>query len=328
MFNYRKKNIFYILYSCLVGSPMATIFCALCSMFIFAACATPEDIGKVQWEMNELKADVKDIKQRSQALERQKPGQDEQLNKRLSGLENEQKATSNAVSDLLIKVQSLTTELKVLTGRFEESRYFSEKSSKELLESKDALIAKVKELEVTVNNLNKKLADLETTKVPAEKQKPAEEVKAEKPEGEEKLPQVTKEVKDFYMEAYKAYKAHDFEGAREKFKTILKNYPESEYSDNSRFWIAESYYKEKNYEDAILAYEELLKKNSRSDTIPGAMLKQGLAFYELNDKKTGKIVLEKLIEKFPDSEEAQVAKQKLTPPAPPAQKKPASAKKK
>ena len=279
-------------------------------MFIFAACATPEDVGKVQWEMNELKADVKDIKQRSQALERQKPGQDEQLNKRLSGLENEQKATSNAVSDLLIKVQSLTTELKVLTGRFEESRYFSEKSSKELVEGKDTLIAKVKELEVTVNNLNKKLADLETTKVPAEKQKPAEE------------------VKDFYMEAYKAYKANDFEGAREKFKTILKNYPESEYSDNSRFWIAESYYKEKNYEDAILAYEELIKKNSRSDKIPGAMLKQGLAFYELNDKKTGKIVLEKLIEKFPDSEEAQVAKQKLIPPAPPAQKKPAPAKKK
>ena len=289
---------------------LRSILCALCSMFIFAACATPEDVGKVQWEMNELKADVKDIKQRSQALERQKPGQDEQLNKRLSGLENEQKATSNAVSDLLIKVQSLTTELKVLTGRFEESRYFSEKSSKELVEGKDTLIAKVKELEVTVNNLNKKLADLETTKVPAEKQKPAEE------------------VKDFYMEAYKAYKANDFEGAREKFKTILKNYPESEYSDNSRFWIAESYYKEKNYEDAILAYEELIKKNSGSDKIPGAMLKQGLAFYELNDKKTGKIVLEKLIEKFPDSEEAQVAKQKLIPPAPPAQKKPASAKKK
>ena len=295
-----KSIISYLLYS---------VFCALCSMFIFAACATPEDVGKVQWEMNELKADVKDIKQRSQALERQKPGQDEQLNKRLNGLENEQKATSNAVSDLLIKVQSLTTELKVLTGRFEESRYFSEKSSKELGEGKDTLIAKVKELEVTVNNLNKKLADLETTKVPAEKQKPAEE------------------VKDFYMEAYKAYKANDFEGAREKFKTILKNYPESEYSDNSRFWIAESYYKEKNYEDAILAYEELIKKNSRSDKIPGAMLKQGLAFYELNDKKTGKIVLEKLIEKFPDSEEAQVAKQKLTPP-PPAQKKPAPAKKK
>ena len=310
-----KSIISYLLYS---------VFCALCSMFIFAACATPEDVGKVQWEMNELKADVKDIKQRSQALERQKPGQDEQLNKRLSGLENEQKATSNAVSDLLIKVQSLTTELKVLTGRFEESRYFSEKSSKELVESKDTLIAKVKELEVTVNNLNKKLSDLETTKMPAEKQKSAEEVKAEKPEGEEKPPQ----VKDFYMEAYKAYKANDFLGAREKFQTILKDCPESEYSDNSRFWIAESYYKEKNYEDAILAYEELIKKNSRSDKIPGAMLKQGLAFYELNDKKTGKIVLEKLIEKFPDSEEAQVAKQKLFPPAPPAKKKPAPAKKK
>ena len=84
---------------------------------------------------------------------------------------------------------------------------------------------------------------------------------------------------------------------------MLNNYPDSEYSDNARFWIAESYY-EGNYEDAILAYEELFKKNPQSDKIAGAMLKQGSAFYELNDKKTGNIVLEKLIEKFPDSEQA------------------------
>ncbi len=78
------------------------------------------------------------------------------------------------------------------------------------------------------------------------------------------------------------------------------DYSKNEYSDNARFWIAESYYKDGNYEDAILAYEELFKKNPGSDKESGAMLKQGLAFYALKDRKTGKIILEKLMDKYPD----------------------------
>jgi TolA-binding protein len=39
--------------------------------------------------------------------------------------------------------------------------------------------------------------------------------------------------------------------------------------------------------------------------------KQGLSFYALKDEKTGKIVLEKLIEQFPNSEHAPLAKKKI-----------------
>ncbi len=304
-----------------------SVFCALCSVFFLSACASTEDVGRLQWDINELKVDVKDVKQKSQTFERMRPGQEEQLNKRLIGLENEQKATSNAVSDLLIKVQSLTTDVHILTGRFEEARDFAEKNSKILSETKDSL----KELELTVNTLKEKFPKSEETQAPVEKQKPvesskkAEDVKKTEETGKEKEP-LEKDVKDLYIEAYKVYKDNDFEDAREKFQAILKDYSENEYSDNSRFWIAESYYKEKNYEEAILAYEELLKKNAKSDKSPGAMLKQGLSFYELKDKKTGKIVLEKLIEKFPDSEEAKIAKQKLASASPKKQAAPSKKK--
>ncbi len=45
-------------------------------------------------------------------------------------------------------------------------------------------------------------------------------------------------------------------------------------------------------------------------------MKQGLAFYELNDPETGKIILEKVITDFPDSEQAGIARKKLHPSAP------------
>jgi tol-pal system protein YbgF len=140
--------------------------------------------------------------------------------------------------------------------------------------------------------LKKKIETVEET-IKADKAKKA---------GSEKNTQKTK-IKDIYLDAYQALKEGRTGEARGKFKSLLNDYSENEYSDNARFWIGESYYKDGSYEDAILAYEELFKKNADSDKVPGAMLKQGLAFYALKEKKTGQLILEKLIEKFPDSEQ-------------------------
>ena len=84
-----------------------------------------------------------------------------------------------------------------------------------------------------------------------------------------------------------------------------------ELSDNAQFWIAESYYKEGNYEDAILSYENLIKKFPKSDKVPGAMLKQAFAFRALGDLNTTRVILSTLKERFPDSKEAEIATKKL-----------------
>ena len=41
------------------------------------------------------------------------------------------------------------------------------------------------------------------------------------------------------------------------------------------------------------------------------MLKQALAFGEIGDLKTSRIILNKLIEKYPDSKDAELAKKKI-----------------
>jgi len=280
---------------------LLSVVCCLLSISILAGCATSRDIGRIQWDINELKSETKNIRQKYNTLESQIPGQEKEFNKRLKAVEEEQKTTASAVSDLLIKMQALTAELQVMTGRLEEVRYFSEKNLKELTEGKDILTARLKELEIAVNELKDKHAQPKSGEKPELPEKSKEKEKVSK-----------RDVKDIYIEAYQAYQADQLEDAREKFQAILRNYPENEYSDNARFWIGESYYKEKNYEGSILAYEELLRKNTQSDKVPSAMLKQGLAFYELNDKKTGRIILEKLIERFPDSKEAALAKKKIS----------------
>ncbi len=307
-----------------------TILLAACSVFILNGCvATATDVNKMQYKLNTLGQDLDQIKKKSRNIETQIPGQKKALNKKLQEIEASQKATAETVSDLLMQNQSLTSEFQVLTGRFEEARYFSEKSSTELLEGKDALTTKLKELELALSDLTQQVAQTETA-IKTIKESRVVKKETEKPKKKEKKktgPAATKddsqktEIKNIYLAAYQAYKGGKTEEARKKFSSLLKKYSENEYSDNSRFWIGESYYKDGNFEEAILAYEELFKENPKSDKIAGAMLKQGLAFYSLKDQKTGGIIMEKLIEKYPDSEQAKLAKKKMKQTVVPPKKK-------
>ncbi|MBI5196084.1 MAG: tol-pal system protein YbgF [Nitrospirae bacterium] len=305
-----------------------TVHCSLLFAFIFiAGCATSQDVDKIQYNLNELRNEVVKIKQKSQAIETQIPISDEKLLGKVQELADEQKAAGKALSDLMLKMQTLSTEVQVLMGRFEEAKYSSEKTAKDMTTGKESLLIQVKELELSLSDLKKRISALESENIALKKQKeearksenlkqeeiPAEPVKSEKPA---KIP-----VKDAYADAYEIYSSGRIKEAREKFTAMLKDYPENEYSDNARFWIAESYYRSKEYRDAILAYEELLEKNPESNKVPEALLKEGLAFYAINDDKIGRTTLEKLIEKFPDSKEAKTAQKKIDEPQPIKKKK-------
>lgn len=288
------------LYSPVLRIVEGKVICVLCLLVMLAGCATSQDLGRMQWEVNALKSEIKKVKKRSQTIETRLPGQEAKLTKGMQGFQEAQNATARTVSDLLIQIQSLTTEFQRLTGQFEEAQYISERSSNELTEIRESLRAKIKELELSVADLKKKIETVEAT-IKADKAKKSENKKNDQ----------NVKIKDIYLDAYQAFKDGRTGEARGKFKSLLDDYSENEYSDNARFWIGESYYRDGSYEDAILSYEELFKKNADSDKVPGAMLKQGLAFYALKEKKTGQLILEKLIEKFPDSEQARLAKKKM-----------------
>jgi len=67
----------------------------------------------------------------------------------------------------------------------------------------------------------------------------------------------------------------------------------------------------KQYEQAILAFQRVIKKYPKGNKVPNAILRQALAFYEIKDKTSAKLLLKKLIKKYPKSNEAKIAKAKL-----------------
>ncbi|HET6490450.1 MAG TPA: tol-pal system protein YbgF [Syntrophales bacterium] len=118
--------------------------------------------------------------------------------------------------------------------------------------------------------------------------------------------------KDAYNACYKVFKDGQYAKAREQFQKFLKQYPKTAYSDNAQYWIGETWYVEEKYEKAIVEYEKVIKGFPTGDAVPYALLKQGMSFQKLGDKASAKIVYQQIVKKYPQTNQAKVARARLS----------------
>ncbi|MHB1398567.1 MAG: tol-pal system protein YbgF [Trichloromonadaceae bacterium] len=103
----------------------------------------------------------------------------------------------------------------------------------------------------------------------------------------------------------------DMPRGREVLQEFLKKYPQDPLAVNAMYWIGESYYGEKKYENAILQFQDVIQKYGDHPKVASALYKQGLSFQALGDNKNAKVILKKVVDTFPLAEEAKRAKEKL-----------------
>ena len=130
-------------------------------------------------------------------------------------------------------------------------------------------------------------------------------VAAEKAAGESEA------AKKDYDEAWRLVERKDFRAAIPRFRVFLKKYPNSDFADNAQYWLGECYYGLKEYDQAILEFDAVRRKYPKGDKVPAALLKHGFALAELGDKVDARLILQELVDRFPQSEEAGRAKQRL-----------------
>ncbi len=321
-----------ILPFCTPSKPRRLSFIPL-SLFVFhlllylTGCATTSDLdavrnnlANIQSEVNSQRRDMADLKIALSEINKDVSA----LKDRTEGVVKEYSliAIRESLSTILSQTSDLSKELQTLKGRFEENKYFMDKTVKEHLSEREVILAKINALENEIKEAKSKLALLSITLEKIEKREQSQEtpkVQEKKPESESNDP--TK----LYDNAELAFNEKRYEEARILSDRLIKEFPNHSSIPKAYFLIGEAYYAEKKYEDAILAYEAFLKKYPTHEKVKTAKLKQAYSFIELGDKKTGKVLLEKIIDGYPDSSEARLAKKKISeisqkPASPPAKK--------
>ena len=98
---------------------------------------------------------------------------------------------------------------------------------------------------------------------------------------------------------------------RETLSAFAAKHPDHKLVPNALYWKGEAFYAEKDYENAILSFQDVVDKYPGEDKASDAMYKQGLSFLALKDGKNARVLLELVQTKYPRSKAAELAKKKL-----------------
>jgi tol-pal system protein YbgF len=118
------------------------------------------------------------------------------------------------------------------------------------------------------------------------------------------------EVQEDYRGAWQALNGQQYDKAIQQFRTFQRKNPASELADDAQYWIGESYFTRRDYNRAILEYNDVLKYR-KGDKVPAALLRQAQAFVEIGDKTDARLILQKLINDHPNSQQAKDARERL-----------------
>jgi tol-pal system protein YbgF len=244
------------------------------------------------------------------------------LDRKIRRQNKEMKIVRQQQAELEARLDMLQGQLQRLTGTVEESKHYSQRASDDVISISEGLTSQVGKYEQEVNQLHDEIRTIKTLlgmKVTARKvestvgsRETLEQITTSVPPTESLVKVAgSPDPEELYNGAYSKLSKGDFKASREEFKKFLELFPQTEYSDNAQFWIGESYYREKRYEEAIIEFEEVIKKYPQGNKVPDAQLKQAFSFIALNDTNSAKLLLGKIISQYPDSDQAAIAQAKI-----------------
>src|SRR5262245_53333182 len=70
---------------------------------------------------------------------------------------------------------------------------------------------------------------------------------------------------ELYSAAFGDLNKANYDLARQGFEEYLKNYPDTELSDNAQYWIGESYYIQRKFNEAIQNFDKVLTNYAKGD---------------------------------------------------------------
>lgn len=267
------------------------------ALFLVGGCALQQDLYVLEERVQELELENHELRKK--------------LHKDLNSLgvtrEKSEKNMRAQYATMNVNMDTMQQDLRLLNGRLEEIEYLLNRKVGSYEADSQKNQKRLDEMTLKVAKVDERIAALEQYLSIERKGRAA-------PRGDTTGQKPSKKATSdaqLYSDARQAYDSGDMDKARQIFQKLIKSYPKSENADNAQFWVAESYYREKWYERAILEYQTVIEKYPKGNKVPAAMLKQGMSFLKIGDKSNARIILKELVKKYPKTNEADVAAKRL-----------------
>jgi tol-pal system protein YbgF len=294
------------------------LFFSLFSLLV-VGCATTEDLNRVRGELN---YQIQSVNEKIATVERQFPS----LKEETQSIHDDLAKTNAEFPPLRVTLAELRAEITDIREKHQQLRGAIDSIKEEIRKENSSFAIKTgkreeaeKLLRDKIDNLTFKINFIENFLGVSKKDEQVGSVVAAGKSVNQPQPVLKNEVQEpvktdkssLYSAAFALFKEGKYENARESFESFLKQYPNTEFSDNALFWVGECYYFEKKYEKAIVEYDKLVKGFPGSNKISYALLKQGLSFLKLKDKVSARLLLQQVTKDYPNTSQERIARAKL-----------------
>ncbi len=114
-----------------------------------------------------------------------------------------------------------------------------------------------------------------------------------------------------YDQAFETLRSGRYAEASEAFAQFLTDYPDHSLAANARYWLGESHYVVRAFDQALTEFQRVIDEHPDSNKRPDARLKIGFVQFEQGRLEAARKTLEQVISEYPDSTAANLARQRL-----------------
>ncbi|MFN3813637.1 MAG: tetratricopeptide repeat protein [Aquificaceae bacterium] len=204
-------------------------------------------------------------------------------------------------------------ELDMKFSKVESRLSKIEESQKKLEEQNIKTEMRVDNLAETLTKLR---LDVEKLKIP---ERGENYQKTEKPQTPERIEKETKSVENYqreYEEAVKLYNMGQLTQAKDKLIGFIKKNPQTNLTDNAYFWLGVTFRDLNELDKAEVVWLTLVEKCKKMELpdcnkAPAAYLQLARLYEQKGNQQKANEIYQSLIEEYPLSEEAEIAKRKV-----------------
>lgn len=225
----------------------------------------------------------------------------------------EQLLDSQGLVDIMLKVESLQTEIQRLQGLSEEQLHTIQELKKRQRDLYIDIDRRLLQLERNAPAGSAVAPPAAATAAGTSAAKPGETKSTTQSTtaGAMTAPALLQGEQQAYQNAFNLLRELRYDKATLAFRDFLSKYPNGRYAHIAQYWLGEASYAQGKFKQAIKDYQALIDNYPNSPKLAEAMLKIGYSQYELKNYKAAQGSLEQLIKTYPGTTEAGQAKNLL-----------------
>lgn len=279
-----------------------------------AEIATSMDTLKTQ--LLQIQGQIEETTHRNRALLEKNQVFQQELDAKMSSLEEQDKATQEILEITTSQISSISLTMEQQAQRKrEEAIRKAEQARKKALEKERARQKAQADLDARKKNSGVKTISPRMTKIKNSGQAkvtsptvtPSATIAPVTPS-----PQIAKSgAEKLYDKGLSEYRAENYKSAINSFTLFLEKNSSHKLLPNAKYWLGASRLKDGDYSGAVLEFQHIVADYPKHPKAPEALLKQAEAFGHFGDKMVQKKLYKDILSYYPKSDQAKIAKAKL-----------------